>query len=228
MSHDAHEDDELELAVPKPLRKPSPRQPSEPKPNPLAPLPESPGWKERNADAMAQYWALTRIPVLLILGWFTASHLLFGSKWVFIDNVNLVFHEAGHVFFRPFGETAHFLGGTLFQLMVPLIIAAVFWFKHRNRVGVLACAWWFGENFIGIARYMDDAVAQRLPLVGGGIHDWRFLFSKWKVLDKHHQIADTFHTIGAVVMIVTLALLVWLTLRPSEAELEAGFKADEH
>jgi len=218
---------ELELAEPKPLERPTPRPEAQPTIRPGPQKTESPSYKERNRGLMAQYWAVTRAPVLLILGWFTASHLLFGSKWVFIDNVNLVFHEAGHMFFRPLGETAHFLGGTLFQLMMPLIVASVFWFKHKNRFGVITCVWWFGENFIGIARYMDDAVAQRLPLVGGGIHDWRFLFSKWKVLNKHHEIADTFHTIGAVVMVASLGLLVWLTLKPNESELESGFVAEE-
>lgn len=37
----------------------------------------------------------------------------------------------------------------------------------------LAMAWvWLGENLLNIARYLGDARAQVLPLVGGGEHDW--------------------------------------------------------
>ncbi|HVN70798.1 MAG TPA: hypothetical protein VMU10_02150 [Desulfomonilia bacterium] len=34
--------------------------------------------------------------------------------------VNLPFHEAGHIFFRLFGEFFTVLGGSLFQLIMPL------------------------------------------------------------------------------------------------------------
>ena len=40
----------------------------------------------------------------------------------FIHGPLLVFHEAGHVLFRPFGEWLTVLGGTLGQLIMPAIL----------------------------------------------------------------------------------------------------------
>jgi hypothetical protein len=39
----------------------------------------------------------------------------------FLHRVNLPFHEAGHIIFRPFGAFITSLGGTLGQLLMPLI-----------------------------------------------------------------------------------------------------------
>jgi len=39
-------------------------------------------------------------------------------QWHFIDGVNLLIHEAGHIIFMPFGEFISIAGGSLFQLIV--------------------------------------------------------------------------------------------------------------
>ncbi|MBP9812342.1 zinc ribbon domain-containing protein, partial [Candidatus Gracilibacteria bacterium] len=44
----------------------------------------------------------------------------------FIHGVNLIFHEAGHVIFMPFGKFMTILGGSLFQCMLPAILVGVF------------------------------------------------------------------------------------------------------
>ena len=40
--------------------------------------------------------------------------LLRPAGWSFLDGVDLIFHEAGHVLFSPFGPTLMLLGGSLF------------------------------------------------------------------------------------------------------------------
>jgi hypothetical protein len=40
--------------------------------------------------------------------------------------VNLPFHEAGHIFFRPFGRVMTSLGGSLMQVLMPVICLGVF------------------------------------------------------------------------------------------------------
>ena len=55
-----------------------------------------------------------------------AVWLVFGYRYHFIDGVNLLFHEAGHVFFGILGQTMHFLGGTLGQLVFPVVTAVHF------------------------------------------------------------------------------------------------------
>lgn len=57
------------------------------------------------------------VPVVL-LGWWTISASGSERPYLFIDGVNLAFHEAGHLIFAPFGSTLGILGGTLGQLLV--------------------------------------------------------------------------------------------------------------
>jgi hypothetical protein len=189
----------------------------------VAPLgrPASSGrsFQEEHAAVNRLTWRVTRIPVLVILGWMTAAHLLFDSQWVFIDNVNLLLHEAGHVLFSWGGEALAALGGTIGQLMWPAIFAVYFFWRRRERFAGMVAVWWFGENLIGIARYLRDGPRESLPLVGGNVHDWNFLLERWDLLSKADEIADAVRFGGAAIMVATLALLLWWTVRPSAREL---------
>jgi len=165
-------------------------------------------------------WRATRIPILVVLGLFTISHLFLGSEWVFIDGVNLLLHEAGH-FLWGWGNVAQqALGGTIGQLMWPAMFACYFYWYQNERFATFACVWWFGQNFMSISNYMTDAVPRRLPLIGSEQHDWEFLFKRWDVYDKSIEIARVFHIIGATIMIGSLAWLVWRTVRPDEWDVE--------
>ena len=46
--------------------------------------------------------------------------LSFAYQYHFVDGANLLFHEAGHLILRPFGDWLQFLGGTLGQLAFPI------------------------------------------------------------------------------------------------------------
>ena len=85
----------------------------------------------------------------------------------FLHLINLPFHEAGHIFFRPFGEFVTSLGGTLGQLLMPLIATLALLLQTRDPFGASVALWWFGENFFDIAPYINDARAGQLPLLGG-------------------------------------------------------------
>ncbi len=106
-----------------------------------------------------------------------------------IDHVNLAFHEAGHLFYGIFGDTMGWLGGTLGQLTVPLIVLAVFW-RQGDTASVALAGMWFFQNGLNIARYLGDARSQIIPLVGGGQHDWTHLLSQWGVLQSDTMIAS--------------------------------------
>lgn len=88
------------------------------------------------------------------------------SSWCFLDYVNLPFHESGHLIFGFFGETISFLGGTMGQLMWPLILM-IYFFMRRELLSSSFCLFWFGENFLNISKYIADARSMVLPLVGG-------------------------------------------------------------
>lgn len=138
--------------------------------------------------------------------------------WIpLLDGVNLVFHEAGHPIFGLFGsETLGFLGGTLMQLLVPVIVGGAFW-RKRQALGAAVAALWTGENGLNIARYMADARSQLLPLVGGGEHDWATLFGQWGCLARDTAIAGAVRAAGWMVMLGAWAWLAWRWRRSRQA-----------
>lgn len=134
-----------------------------------------------------------------------------------VDHANLVFHEAGHLIFGILGETLGLYGGTLGQLVIPLIVGVTFW-AQREPVGSAVAGVWFFENFLNIARYMADARAQLLPLVGGGDHDWTNIFSRWGALSSDTAIAHVVTAAGWIGMAAVWGWLVWRWACASEEE----------
>lgn len=124
---------------------------------------------------------------------------------------DLVFHEAGHVLFSPFGRFMTVLGGSLFQFLVPVILAAAF-LKQRDAFGAAVCTWWAGQNLLDLAPYIADARALQLVLLGGQTgaevqgHDWEYLLAAlgWMRFDR--AIGSGAHWLGLAMMI---AALVW-------------------
>lgn len=135
-----------------------------------------------------------------------------------LDSFNLVVHEAGHPLFGIFGESFGLWGGTLMQLVVPVAIAVAFW-RERAAISLALAGVWFFENFLNIARYIADARAQELPLVGGGEHDWFNILSRHDLLENDAAIASVVRTTGWVGMIAcaALALALWLRQRSARA-----------
>ncbi|PPK74484.1 hypothetical protein B0F87_109130 [Methylobacter tundripaludum] len=130
----------------------------------------------------------------------------------FLHLVNLPFHEAGHIIFRPFGAFITSLGGTLGQLLMPSICMGVLLVKTRDPFGASVALWWVGENFLDIAPYMNDARAGQLPLLGGnfghsapyGFHDWQYLLTESGLLQYDHFLAKAVFAIGSAIMVLSL------------------------
>jgi len=131
----------------------------------------------------------------------------------FMHLINLPFHEAGHVFSRPLGALLASLGGTLGQLLMPLICLLVFLLKYKNTFGGAVALWWFGENFLDIAPYINDARNLTLPLLGGntgrnapyGFHDWQFILNETGLIRYDHTIAGISYKIGIGLMLISIA-----------------------
>jgi hypothetical protein len=174
-----------------------------------------------------------RVALLLGLaawGWRLASFTIEcnGAGESFMHLVNLPFHEAGHVFFTPFGDFVRTLGGTLGQLIMPMVCCLTLLLKTRDPFGSGAALWWFGENFLDIAPYIDDAGTGELPLLGGntgestpyGFHDWEYLMTETGRLGHEHDLARASHAFGAAVMAFALAwmaLTLWRSYRAGRA-----------
>ncbi len=136
----------------------------------------------------------------------------------FIHRPLLVFHEAGHVLFRPLGEWLMVAGGSLGQLIMPTILCGALLIKNRDPFGAAIGLWLVGVSLLDLAPYMYDALYPQLVLLSGmtgeeGGHDWIYLFSSLGWLKKSQFIGGLVHALGALTVLLSLgwgALVLWL------------------
>jgi len=160
--------------------------------------------------------------------WFTVHGVdweVIGSS--FLHNIILPFHEFGHVLFLPFGRFMTILGGSLFQVLMPLGLMMVFIVKQRDNFGASAMLWWAGQSLVDLSPYILDAPDRSLPLVGGGgeeSHDWGNLLTMLGWVDHAVGLARLSFTVGVLVM---LAALAWgaILLRAQYRTVRAGAPA---
>ena len=141
--------------------------------------------------------------VFIGLLWASEPGFIFG-----LDHANLLFHEAGHPIVGLFSSRLETYGGTLGQLTFPVVLAISFW-RKAEALSFAAAVIWFFENWLNIARYMADARALELPLVGGGDHDWNTIFTRWNILQHDTQIAGVVKYTGWIGMALVVAWVFW-------------------
>jgi len=128
----------------------------------------------------------------------------------FMHNILLPIHEAGHVFFMPFGEFMTILGGSFLQVALPLGIGVAFALKNRDNFGSAICLWWVGASLLDLAPYIYDALQPQLILLGGhtgedGPHDWIYLLGRLSQLQRAHGWGFVTHKLGAIALLAGLA-----------------------
>ena len=67
---------------------------------------------------------LLRLLVATGLGLYGWMRFSSPEYWDLLDDVNLAIHEAGHLVFAPLGDHPGVLGGSLFQVLVPVAFVA--------------------------------------------------------------------------------------------------------
>jgi hypothetical protein len=88
------------------------------------------------------------------------------------------------------------------------VLAVSFWRKGQALGFAAACIWFF-ENWFNIARYMADARALELPLVGGGDHDWNTILTRWDLLQYDTRIAAAVSLVGWIGIAAACAWVLW-------------------
>ena len=138
-----------------------------------------------------------RLAALVPLALYAIARLRDDDWWDLLDDLNLAVHEAGHIVFSPFGDQLAALGGSLFQLLVPIAFVAYF-ARSRQRWAAGVTLAWVAVNCLYVGRYAADARAQLLPLLGGEnvIHDWWFVLVNWDLLPYDRAIGRAFHAAG--------------------------------
>jgi hypothetical protein len=179
----------------------------------------------------AQVARAGRIALLLLLAYLTWVFLRWPMRQdvvgaSFLHLIGLPFHEAGHVLFSPFGDLLTTLGGSLMQVLVPIVCWIAFATTSPNPFAQAVMCWWTGQNLLDVAIYINDARALNLVLLGGHTgaevegHDWEHILGVlgWSAYD--HRIAWAVHVVGAALMLTALAwgaVLAWRDDRPADA-----------
>jgi hypothetical protein len=127
--------------------------------------------------------------------------------WKLIDGVDLLIHEAGHPLFGIFGEFIGVAGGSLMQVIVPLVFFGyfVYYKKYYSAAFIL---FWVGQSTLNVFVYANDAVVMELPLLSGstgsegGFHDWNYLLDTTGLLGSTTKIAGLIRFAGTASIIL--------------------------
>lgn len=160
------------------------------------------------------------LALLAVWTWRFATHplnaVVVGDS--FLHLINLPFHEAGHIFFAPFGSFLMSLGGSLTQLLVPAVCVVAF-VRKPDLFGAAVALWWAGQNLVDLGPYIADARSLSIVLLGGRTgaevegHDWEAILSALGWMHRDRQIAMTVHMFGSAIMALSLAGAAWIAWR---------------
>ena len=169
-------------------------------------------------DSLSFYGRLLLFFAFFMWGW---SFIFGGIDWQaiggsFLHNVNLPFHEFGHVLFMPFGRFWHILGGSLFQIVLPLFVLLAFSIQQRDNFSASIMLWWCGQNLIDVSPYIADAQLRALPLIRGmgeEGHDWGNLLTMTGNLQHTQTMANWSFTLGCIVIILSNIWTLYLLIK---------------
>lgn len=124
-------------------------------------------------------------------------------------------HEFGHVLFRPLGEFMMLLGGSLFQVALPLVFGGIFLVKNRDPFAASVMLWWSAVAVMDIAPYLYDARSPQHVLLTGrtgdsGAHDFIDVLGDLGLLNQAQPIGRGAHAFGILMLLIALAWGAWL------------------
>ncbi len=178
--------------------------------------------EDEPADGATRWARIALVAGLAYWTWqFARTPLSDDAMESFLHLPDLVFHEAGHLIFSPLGQFMSVLGGSLMQVLIP-VIAAVAFIRQEQPFGAAICVWWTGQNLVDLAPYIGDARALQLMLLGGRTgaevegHDWEFILTRLRLVHRDQAIGRFAHALGMLIMIASLGFAVRSIVRKSE------------
>lgn len=170
---------------------------------------------ERIAAINAQPWRPVSglgMAVAAALTAYIAFFALRGDGWVpLLDSANLAVHEGGHPLVGLFSTRLAVYGGTFAQLFFPAACMFEFW-RRREALSCGICGIWLGQSLLNVARYMADARAMQLPIVGFGesvLHDWNLILSRWGLLRYDVILANGLRALAWLAIAASIAFLIY-------------------
>ncbi len=158
-----------------------------------------------------------RLVVAILVSAYFIYYAFTYTQWHFIDTVNLIIHESGHVLFGLFGSFMQILGGSLWQILLPALFV-VYFLRWREYFSASLVLFWVGQNFLNVSVYARDAIMMQLPLLGGDAvqHDWNTILSMTHRLTSAPVIAMWLHTIGLMFIGIAVCCSFFFSLNHKE------------
>ena len=176
-------------------------------------------WQLPIAWARTHLW-FWRLPILAWFGWLLYLNL---NNFSFalhrlanpFSALDMGIHELGHVLFSPLGQFMHIAGGSIFQLLFP-ILWMIGSLQKKWYFAATMCWCWLGISLFDVATYAADADVRLLPLAAGpaGIaagsdsydqgHDWYQMLSQTGHLGSAITIADWMRRVASVLFVIEL------------------------
>lgn len=128
----------------------------------------------------------------------------------FMHNIIIPIHEAGHVLLSPFGQFMMMLGGSLFQLALPVALCIAFMRINRDNFGAALCLCWASISLVELSAYIYDSLHPEMVLIGGytgedGPHDWIYLLNAVGQLHNARHWGAFTHFLGSLLAFSALA-----------------------
>ncbi len=124
----------------------------------------------------------------------------------FLDMVDLPIHETGHLLFRPFGEFLMIAGGSLLQLIFPLVFVGYFIWNEKYYSAAIV-VFWVGQSVLNVWVYASDAVVMQLMLTSGstgaegGFHDWNYMLTETGFIKSTKIVSGIIRAAGTLTII---------------------------
>jgi hypothetical protein len=136
--------------------------------------------------------------------------------WKLLDNVDLAIHEAGHPIFHIFGEFIGIAGGSIMQVLMPLVFFGYFLFRGQYYSASFVL-FWVGQSILNVFVYANDAVVMQLMLTSGmtgsegGFHDWNYLLDATGMLGHVKLVAGIIRFLGTAVILTAIVGTIYFS-----------------
>jgi hypothetical protein len=141
---------------------------------------------------------------------------LHGARMPLLSLVDLGFHELGHLvcYVFPVSELLTAAAGSLFQIGVPVGLAAYFLVLRRDELAASVCFAWAATSARDVAVYVADAPYEQLPLLGGE-HDWAYILGPEQLdrLDRAATYATLTRGLGLLLALTAATVALHSLLR---------------
>jgi hypothetical protein len=114
--------------------------------------------------------------------------------------------------FGLFGRFIGFLGGSLFQVIIP--VATLIVFARSSLRSIPFTLYWTGHSMVNVSIYIGDAPYQRLHLISrAAIHDWKWLLNHTGTMEYAGDIAITVNIFGLFICCIGICAGFYFIVR---------------